>query len=130
MSQSTNAVILSEATKERSRRTPSTYQRPSMEIFRDIPRGPSTARRCRAAPLSSAQPYLCSWGTFYRGFSGALFNCIAVGQRAQNLLPNLLPPTSVRRREAQFESSAVLGAADDPPVAKESIAQRGNAHSL
>src|ERR1043165_6544953 len=76
------------------------------------------------------QPYLCSWCVIWREFSWALGNCIAVGQRAQKLGPDLLPPASLRGRDAQLEGSAVLGAVDDPRAAKKPVAQRPDAHAL
>src|SRR5439155_867379 len=70
-----------------------------------------------------AQPYPCSWSEFWDGFSWSLGNCIAVGERAQKLFPDLLPPSSFWRWDAELEGGSVLRSADDSRAAKEPEAQ-------
>ena len=50
-------------------------------------------------------------------------NCIAVGKRGEDFLPEGVPPQAMRRRDGEAEGLAALGVADDAGRGPEAKAQ-------
>ena len=61
---------------------------------------------------------------------GFLGNCMAIGKRAENFLPNVGPPLSVRLWNGEFDRRATLAVTDETCATKESIAQGADGHFL
>ncbi len=94
--------------------------------IREVPRLRST-RKTRSAPLSRIHAV---GSVFLRGFHGDWATALQWGDGAQNLFPDLLPPTAFGRGDAELEGGHALGAADDPGAVEEPVAQRADAQAL
>src|SRR5271166_821049 len=74
-----------------------------------------------------SKPYPCSWfnslvgervifNRIFSGKSGAISNCIAVGNWREDFLPNSVPPRSILASDGDFYGAQTLGEADQAGV--------------
>src|SRR5271157_2986999 len=93
--------------------------------FRLVLSARRTKRACHRSQIS--KPYPCSWfnslvgervifNRIFSSKSGAISNCIAVGNWREDFLPNSVPPRSILASDGDFYGAQTLGEADEAGV--------------